>query len=162
MVPGKPLSESAELLDYGFDKFRHEEVDAALDTTTLRTAGRYLSFRHSIRSDQKEAGIRAVEGKSTVSVTIPKKLKRTSWKRGFCDGNKIVYSYQGWEVGEETLKFNNPAFEVTKTEISDATLQGQTDTNGSETETAGVQKHRKKMHPAAKGLKRKLMNLWII
>lgn len=31
----KTFHESAELLDYGFDKFRHEEVDAALNTTTL-------------------------------------------------------------------------------------------------------------------------------
>ena len=30
----KTFHESAELLDYGFDKFRHEEVDAALNTTT--------------------------------------------------------------------------------------------------------------------------------
>ena len=51
----KTFHESAELLDYGFDKFRHEEIDAALDTTTPRTAGRYLSFRHSIRSGSERS-----------------------------------------------------------------------------------------------------------
>ena len=106
--------------------------------------------------DQKEADIQAVEGKSTVSVTIPKKLKTDKLKRGFCDGNKIVYSYQGWEVGEETLKFNNPAFEVTKTEISDATLQGQTDTNGSEAETAGSIEAPEKDASDSKGFEEKV------
>ena len=152
----KTFNESAELLDYGFDKFRHEEVDAALDTTTLGQLAGICHFGTASVLDQKEAGIRAVEGKSTVSVTIPKKLKTDKLKRGFCDGNKIVYSYQGWEVGEETLKFNNPAFEVTKTEISDATLQGQTDTNGSETETAGSTEAPEKDASGSKGFEEKV------
>lgn len=152
----KTFNESAELLDYGFDKFRHEEVDAALDTTTLGQLAGICHFGTASVLDQKEAGIRAVEGKSTVSVTIPKKLKTDKLKRGFCDGNKIVYSYQGWEVGEETLKFNNPAFEVTKTEISDATLQGQTDTNGSETETAGSTEAPEKDTSGSKGFEEKV------
>lgn len=152
----KTFHESAELLDYGFDKFRHEEVDAALDTTTLGQLAGICHFGTASVLDQKEAGIRAVEGKSTVSVTIPKKLKTDKLKRGFCDGNKIVYNYQGWEVGEETLKFNNPAFEVTKTEISDATLQGQTDTNGSETETAGSTETPKKDASGSKGFEEKV------
>lgn len=152
----KTFHESAELLDYGFDKFRHEEVDAALDMTTLGQLAGICHFGTASVLDQKEAGIRAVEGKSTVSVTIPKKLKTDKLKRGFCDGNKIVYSYQGWEVGEETLKFNNPAFEVTKTEISDATLQGQTDTNGSETETAGSTETPKKDASGSKGFEEKV------
>ena len=152
----KTFNESAELLDYGFDKFRHEEGDAALDTTTLGQLAGICHFGTASVLDQKEAGIRAVEGKSTVSVTIPKKLKTDKLKRGFCDGNKIVYSYQGWEVGEETLKFNNPAFEVTKTEISDATLQGQTDTNGSETETAGSTEAPEKDASGSKGFEEKV------
>ena len=54
----KTFNESAELLDYGFDKFRHEEIDAALDTTTLWTAGRYSGhFGTASVLDQKEAGI---------------------------------------------------------------------------------------------------------
>lgn len=152
----KTFNESAELLDYGFDKFRHEEIDAALDTTTLGQLAGICHFGTASVLDQKEAGIWAVEGKSTVSVTIPKKLKTDKLKRGFCDGNKIVYSYQGWEVGEETLKFNNPAFEVTKTEISDATLQGQTDTNGSETETAGSTEAPEKDASGSKGFEEKV------
>ena len=88
----KTFHESAELLDYGFDKFRHEEVDAALDMTTLGQLAGICHFGTASVLDQKEAGIRAVEGKSTVSVTIPKKLKTDKLKRGFCDGNKIVYS----------------------------------------------------------------------
>ena len=152
----KTFYESAELLDYGFDKFRHEEVDAALDMTTLGQLAGICHFGTASVLDQKEAGIRAVEGKSTVSVTIPKKLKTDKLKQGFCDGNKIVYSYQGWEVGEETLKFNNPAFEVTKTEISDATLQGQTDTNGSETETAGSTEAPEKDASGSKGFEEKV------
>lgn len=59
----KTFHESAELLDYGFDKFRHEEVDAALDTTTLGQLAGICHFGTASVLDQKEAGIRRLKGK---------------------------------------------------------------------------------------------------
>ena len=45
---------------------------------------------------------------------------------------------------------------MTKTEISDATLQGQTDTNGSETETAGSTEAPEKDASGSKGFEEKV------
>ena len=71
-------------------------------------------------------------------VTIPNKLKTGKLVRSMTGGNKVAYSYSGWEVGEETIYFNNPAFDVKQLTVSDHTIHEKTDSNR-ETDTGTLQ-----------------------
>lgn len=134
----KTFNESAELLNYGFDNFRHEEMEAGILNTTLGELAGVCRFGKAALLNQKEMNQTAIEGSNTVMVTIPNKLKTGKLVRSMTGGNKVAYSYSGWEVGEETIYFNNPAFDVKQLTVSDHTIHEKTDSNR-ETDTGTLQ-----------------------
>ena len=114
----KTFRESAALLDYGFQNFRHEEMEEKADSATIGRLVGVCRFGRASLLNQPEIGKSAVESKNTVKVTIPKKAKKSKLERVTQNGNEISYCYQGWEVGEGNLHFNNPAISIRTPEVS--------------------------------------------
>ena len=110
----KTFRESAALLDYGFENFRHEEVDAEIENRTIGQLLGVCRYGEASIPDPEELKQNAVEGKSTVTVTIPNDIKTEKLVRKYTDGNKISYAYRDWNVGTATISFRNPNIKIEK------------------------------------------------
>lgn len=93
-------------------------MEEKADRTTIGRLVGVCRFGRASLLNQPEIGKSAVESKNTVTVTIPKKAKKSRLERVTQNGNEISYCYQGWEVGEGSLHFNNPAISIRMPEVS--------------------------------------------
>lgn len=108
----KTFRESAALLDYGFQNFRHEELDAGISNYTVGQLAGVCRFGEASRLNTEQMDEAAVDGKNTITVTIPKKVKTEKLVRAMKKGNIIFCKYQDWEVGAVKLNFRNPVISV--------------------------------------------------
>lgn len=104
----KTFEESAALLDYGFQNFVHKEMDTELDNPSLGQLSGICHFGKLKELDTDRSGVKAIDGKAAVMVTIPERIKKGKLTKLFSGGNQIRYQYQGWDVGTETISFREP------------------------------------------------------
>lgn len=150
----KTFNESAALLDYGFQNFRHEEVETQTDSTKLGQLAGVCRFGKAAVLNQPEMALSAVESKSAVAVTIPKKAKTSKLTCATKNGNEISYNFNGWEVGKETIHFQNPAIEILTPRVSARTTD-QMSAGGIDTET-GISETNENAGETSKGLEEKV------
>lgn len=108
----KTFQESAALLDYGFDHFRHEEIDTEIANCTLGQLAGVCRFGKAAKLNTEQMNKPAVSGSSTVMVTLPEGVKTGKVQQVMENGSQILCRYRDWKVGGTRLTFFNPAIEV--------------------------------------------------
>ena len=108
---GKTFTESAQLLDYGFDNFKHTEL-MLTDSEQTREGlmGVYYLGKVSVFEPEilKEP---LVITKDTVNVMIPADPDNQNISRTLAADGTLTYTYGGTPVGSTHLEFNPAAFD---------------------------------------------------
>lgn len=108
----KAYSESHAMLDYAFENFQNVTVLANESTVTrsqligMDNLGELSALRTGAMDET------LVSGPSEVTVTIPKTAEASAVERKGDGSGGLIYSYNGWQVGNTSLSYNSFSFDV--------------------------------------------------
>lgn len=108
----KAYSESHAMLDYAFENFQNVTVPANESTVTrsqligMDNLGELSALRTGAMDET------LVSGPSEVTVTIPKTAEASAVERKGNGSGGLIYSYNGWQVGNTSLSYNSFSFDV--------------------------------------------------
>lgn len=108
----KAYSESHAMLDYAFENFQNVTVLANESTVTrsqligMDNLGELSALRTGAMDET------LVSGPSEVTVTIPKTAEASAVERKGNGSGGLIYSYNGWQVGNTSLSYNSFSFDV--------------------------------------------------
>ena len=108
----KAYSESHAMLDYAFENFQNVTV-AANESTVTRSqliGMDNLGELSALRTGAMDETL--VSGPSEVTVTIPKTAEASAVERKGNGSGGLIYSYNGWQVGNTSLSYNSFSFDV--------------------------------------------------
>ena len=108
----KAYSESHAMLDYAFENFQNVTVPANESTVTRsQLIGMdNLGELSALRTGEMDETL--VSGPSEVAVTIPKTAEASAVERKGDGSGGLIYSYNGWQVGNTSLSYNSFSFDV--------------------------------------------------
>ena len=108
----KAYSESHAMLDYAFENFQNVTVPANESTVTRsQLIGMdNLGELSALRTGEMDETL--VSGPSEVTVTIPKTAEASAVERKGNGSGGLIYSYNGWQVGNPSLSYNSFSFDV--------------------------------------------------
>ena len=108
----KAYSESHAMLDYAFENFQNVTVPANESTVTRsQLIGMdNLGELSALRTGEMDETL--VSGPSEVTVTIPKTAEASAVERKGNGSGGLIYSYNGWQVGNTSLSYNSFSFDV--------------------------------------------------
>ena len=108
----KAYSESHAMLDYAFENFQNVTVPANESTVTRsQLIGMdNLGELSALRTEAMDETL--VSGPSEVTVTIPKTVEASAVERKGDGSGGLIYSYNGWQVGNTSLSYNSFSFDV--------------------------------------------------
>ncbi len=108
----KAYSESHAMLDYAFENFQNVTVPANESTVTRsQLIGMdNLGELSALRTEAMDETL--VSGPSEVTVTIPKTAEVSAVERKGDGSGGLIYSYNGWQVGNTSLSYNSFSFDV--------------------------------------------------
>ena len=108
----KAYSESHAMLDYAFENFQNVTVPANESTVTRsQLIGMdNLGELSALRTETMDETL--VSGPSEVTVTIPKTAEASAVERKGDGSGGLIYSYNGWQVGNTSLSYNSFSFDV--------------------------------------------------
>ena len=108
----KAYSESHAMLDYAFENFQNVTVPANESTVTRsQLIGMdNLGELSALRTEAMDETL--VSGPSEVTVTIPKTAEASAVERKGDGSGGLIYSYNGWQVGNTSLSYNSFSFGV--------------------------------------------------
>lgn len=118
----KTYTESAQLLDYGFDDFKRLRVQIPEYSETVgQLAGARMLSSLSVTYDES-LSTPAVQKKSSTVLDVPASIESGDVEKTV-GGGRMYFTYSGWDLGSIQLKLNSPAVAVGQPALSDATAQ---------------------------------------
>lgn len=130
----KTYTESTAILDYGFSQFTNRDY---VNRESYQTKGDLLGVRAlgDLAALQPEVlGEPLVEIAARTKVSLPNDVKIGQVDRSFNKDGTVVYSYQGWQVGETAVKHNILDFDVLSQQ-QQTTVHRTRETDSTEQET---------------------------
>ena len=104
--PDKICWETKDLLDYGFKKFKREEIPVADGSVTRQDVMGHAIFGKAAVMNAPALSESMLFTAGSAAVSIPKGVDVGAVKQTFRRGNKFSYIFNGWQVGEIPAVFN--------------------------------------------------------
>ncbi len=136
--PDKICWETKDLLDYGFKKFKREEIPVADGSVTRQDVMRHAIFGKAAVMNAPALSESMLFTAGSAAVSIPKGVDVGAVKQTFRRGNKFSYIFNGWQVGEIPAVFNTVDIEIPEWNLINTDLSA--DNMEPETEAAGFGK----------------------
>ncbi|MEY8428532.1 D-alanyl-D-alanine carboxypeptidase family protein [Lachnospiraceae bacterium 46-15] len=133
--PDKICWETRDLLDYGFKKFKREEIPIADGRVTRQDIMGHAIFGKASVMNAPALSESMVFTAGSAMVSIPKGTDAGAVKQTFCEGNKFSYIFNGWQVGEVPAVFNTvdieiPEWNLINTDLSAGSIELETENAG--------------------------------
>lgn len=119
---GKSFTETADLLDYGFANFAHQEVKNSKANMSRADLMGICSYGKIGLLTDEELKKPAVIMNENTEVTVPSGADLSAVKRKIM-GQQAVYLYENWQVGEDEMSLAPVAFNVSLPSASETYLK---------------------------------------
>lgn len=119
---GKSFTETADLLDYGFANFAHQEVKNPKANMSRADLMGICSYGRIGLLTDEELKKPAVIMNENTEVTVPSGADLSAVKRKIM-GQQAVYLYENWQVGEDEMSLAPVAFNVSLPSASETYLK---------------------------------------
>lgn len=141
--PDKICWETKDLLDYGFKKFKREEIPVADGRVTRQDVMGHAIFGKASVMDAPSLSESMLFTAGSATVSIPKGADAGTVKQSFCGENKFNYTFNGWKVGAIPAVFNTvdieiPEWNLINTDLSAVSMEPGTEESGFGKEAGGV------------------------
>lgn len=141
--PDKICWETKDLLDYGFKKFKREEIPVADGRVTRQDVMGHAIFGKASVMNAPALSESMLFTAGSAAVSIPKGADVGAVKQIFRGGNKFSYIFNGWQVGEISAVFNTadiqiPEWNLINTDISAGGMEPETESAGFGKEAEGA------------------------